>query len=658
MLAPPEPLLRMGSSSSTATPRSAQPGSATGGAAASTSAAVGRSPATSRPGAAQTIRAHSRLTTWLARAQSVQQHVLWEEERLEGQLVSLAARQQLLAGIVLSLPVDSGAGGAHGGAARMRRKLLEEERRVESEADALQARGAALAACSARLASTLELLAGPSRMGDDDKLGLLQLLLADVADRLQLWDQLEALDGLPHLGHVGATLRNMAEQEGRGADQPQPPPPPQPPAYHPYPQPLHHSQQQLQPHHRPPQQHQQQHPPHPHLHPFQQAHQHHPQRGGAGRYDAATETAGTLGSRPAVTAEGQFQNDPDHELYTTMASIFSAELSDDGPLLGPDEGQQRRGGVVHDEHDAEGPPERRRGDGGGGAGGAKEDQLAPLPVLAQAHHRPPSRGGRPGGAGTGAGGAGTPARMLRRRGLSLDLPGAHRELAESLAATGALAGPEEAEAFSTAFERLAQHAGAAQPMTSVAAAHVRGGAVAAIHAAVLEHSASGGGGGEDSCQGAVVSSHLEEAQRQQRQKQMCQQLPAGDQPLEAAASKEAPHSGQPRSVAAQGVINALAASAGGALADAGAKGAPAQRPQQPDAALQGGGAGSEGGAGGEGSGAGAHGAVIGGGALAGMTVRDLLGLLVTTLQQQGDAGASSVADVPVGRLLAQQGTLE
>jgi hypothetical protein len=35
-----------------------------------------------------------------------------------------------------------------------------------------------------------------------------------------------------------------------------------------------------------------------------------------------------------------------------------------------------------------------------------------------------------------------------------------------------------------------------------------------------------------------------------------------------------------------------------------------------------------------------------------------LGLLVTTLQQQGDAGASSVADVPVGRLLAQQGTLE
>jgi hypothetical protein len=46
---------------------------------------------------------------------------------------------------------------------------------VEAEADALQARAGALAAAAARLASTLELLAAPSRMGDEDRLGLLQL---------------------------------------------------------------------------------------------------------------------------------------------------------------------------------------------------------------------------------------------------------------------------------------------------------------------------------------------------------------------------------------------------------------------------------------------------------------------------------------------------
>lgn len=49
---------------------------------------------------------------------------------------------------------------------------------MEGEAEALQARGASLAAARARLASTLDLLGGPSRMGDDDKLGLLQLCAA------------------------------------------------------------------------------------------------------------------------------------------------------------------------------------------------------------------------------------------------------------------------------------------------------------------------------------------------------------------------------------------------------------------------------------------------------------------------------------------------
>jgi hypothetical protein len=46
--------------------------------------------------------------------------VFQEERALEAQLVALAARQQLLAGIVLSLPLQEAGAGAAGGAARMR----------------------------------------------------------------------------------------------------------------------------------------------------------------------------------------------------------------------------------------------------------------------------------------------------------------------------------------------------------------------------------------------------------------------------------------------------------------------------------------------------------------------------------------------------------
>lgn len=56
-----------------------------------------------------------------------------------------------------------------------RHKLLDEEARVEAEAEALQSRGAALAAAAARLASTLELLTQPSGVDASDRLGLLQL---------------------------------------------------------------------------------------------------------------------------------------------------------------------------------------------------------------------------------------------------------------------------------------------------------------------------------------------------------------------------------------------------------------------------------------------------------------------------------------------------
>jgi hypothetical protein len=57
---------------------------------------------------------------WLSRAQALQQFVADEEAQLEAQLVSLAARQQLLAGIVLSLPPGADEHSGGGAAARMR----------------------------------------------------------------------------------------------------------------------------------------------------------------------------------------------------------------------------------------------------------------------------------------------------------------------------------------------------------------------------------------------------------------------------------------------------------------------------------------------------------------------------------------------------------
>ncbi|GBF91316.1 hypothetical protein Rsub_03636 [Raphidocelis subcapitata] len=506
---------------------------------------------------ASSIRAHSRLT-------ALQQFVAAEEARLEAQLVSLAARQQLLAGIVLSLPPGTGDDGG-GAAARMRRKLLDEERRVESEADALQARGAALAASAARLASTLELLSAPSSMGDEDRLGLLQLLMADVADRLGLWGRLDALDGLPRLGRVGQSLREMVE----GAPAPAPPPLPT----------LAEATAVLLP------------PPPPPPRGWQPAAQ--PRPGGgrgaaAGRYGVLPSEAaggGPAHSEAAAEAAAATEMDPDHELYDTMASIFSADATDD--VYGPP--PPRNAPRAHAQQAGAGQP--RPASAGqpllpGGAAAA-----APLPVLAPV--------------------GGTPAKLLRRRGLSLDIPGAHQELAHSLAATGALK-PEETEAFSTAFERLARGAGAASPPPGLprppppgpAALRSPGaGAVAAIKESIRE-SAQGGGGAA---------------------------LPPGYEGF-AAASHYAPRPGHARGPANEGFI-AMGPDAAAPPPPAAPVPAPAALPAAIPAQLPA--------------------ASAAGSAIEAMSVRDLLGLLVSTLQQNGGGGGGGGADVdkPIGQLL-------
>jgi len=326
----------------------------------------------------------------------------------------------------------------------------------------------------------------------------------------------------------------------------------------------------------------------------------------------------------AVAAQGGIQHhdlDPDHELLTTMASIFS--IDEDTFMHEHAHAPMQPQGAPH----ARMEPHAEHGHAHSADRGG-EDVVSLLPVLKPTGRRRP---------GSPPAVAGTPARLLRRRGLSLDMPGAHRELAESLAAAGALTGLEEAKAFSSAFERLAVSAAhtansaGAHPhqRPDSAAAAIRqgkqspGGAVAAIQAALA-----------DSSSGSVVG----------------QQLPAGYEGIErvAGASKYMPRPGHLRSPDKEGFFEM-----GG---DAPA--AP-EVPQQPVAvqqlaptkAVQQG-------AGGVSSSAAAASGVEG------MTVRDLLGLLVSTLQQQPGVGGGAggrvaggggdVADMKVGQLLLQR----
>jgi hypothetical protein len=391
--------------------------------------------------------------------------------------------------------------------------------------------------------------------------------------------------------------------------------------------------------------------------------------GGGGAHRGYAYAAG--GGPFDQDAGGLTDLDPDHELYDTMASIFSADATEDAPLPAPRDAHRARmaagggGGATRHAVPQQGPP---RGGGGGGPEG--EDAVPPLPVLA------PTGGGRSRATGAGAPpppGAGTPVRMLRRRGLSLDIPGAHRELAQTLAATGALAGPEEAEAFSNVFEQLATTATGADLIGRAAAAGTPGlpaaqqVGVAAAADEGAEPKTPVGAAPPQSAAGAARSPAVAAIRAAVGGPTAPEgpQLPAGYQDLPRAdsASKYLPRPGHVSagregffditptpSAAAHGDARASGAGAAAAAAPpaAGAAGgfnaarpppappapaaAPAAQAQAPAAA-----------------------AAVAPKALETMTVRDLLGLLVSTLQQQQGSGASgAAADVPVGRLLARQ----
>jgi hypothetical protein len=423
-------------------------------------------------------------------------------------------------------------------------------------------------------------------------------------------------------------------------------------------------------------------------------------------------TGGNVGQTAGLT-----DLDAGHaEVYDTMASIFSADMTEDAPLPPPRDAHRVRmahgGGAGGAGHTARLPPPGPAGYGYGQAapgpagqheGG--EDTVTPLPVLVPTGA---GHGGRPAGRPPGAG---TPVKLLRRRGLSLDMPGAHRELAQTLAATGALAGQEEAEAFSSVFEQLASATGAAaaaaaspqqgaggegraDPGAVAAAPQVTshplradkdagrgeqgegGGAAAARHEGRQEEPPPAGGGSSTSARSPAVSAIRAAVGGGEGGDQGAPLGYEGLGPRAGSASKYAPRAGHApplregffeiSPVASSSVADvpsfrsAAAAgsgpSSGPELGSGGAEAAPAA-----GAAAVGAGQGGDGAARASAqaaaavaAGAPSQPAAVLSKGFESMTLRDLLGVLVSTLQsQQGTAGAAA-ADLPVGQLLQLQ----
>lgn len=93
-----------------------------------------------------------------------------------------------------------------------RQKLVDEKVKIDEELEDISSRHLLLSECIARLQGAQDALSIPSKMATQDKIAILHLVLADVADRLQIRHYPE-LAGLPELGRVGRALRESIESE-------------------------------------------------------------------------------------------------------------------------------------------------------------------------------------------------------------------------------------------------------------------------------------------------------------------------------------------------------------------------------------------------------------------------------------------------------------